>query len=364
MTGAGGRTVSIFTVRPRSCGRLSGDPIALSGPQQPAGSGEGRETVGRHAVCRRATVERRRILVQSGNRSGLRRRRHARRRRLSERRSLQARRLLSLCASAARVRAADHRSRRRNAKAGRRHQSSSPTRRPPIAWCCGSATSRSSTYSTPTNTPTIRRPIFSTGRWSMPAPSTMPAMAGVTPTALQPNGIRAALTVRGGVFDLSATPAGGNSPSGVALDPTFNQFQMVGEIEERHQLWGQPGKIKVTGFLSHGRAARFPTRSPLPRSPAARRHRAVRNLHQPHRRQPQSGAASHRDDRRLRPRRLGRRQDRAMGFHRHRPDDLGRCVDQRQAVGPAGRHDRHRRRHQQHFTACTRPFSTPAASAS
>jgi Carbohydrate-selective porin, OprB family. len=63
--------------------------------------------------------------------------------------------------------------------------------------------------------------------------------------------------VRGGVFDLSATPAGGISPNGGALDPTFSQFQVVGEIEERHELWGQPGKIKVTGFLSHGRAALF-----------------------------------------------------------------------------------------------------------
>jgi len=63
--------------------------------------------------------------------------------------------------------------------------------------------------------------------------------------------------VRGGVFDLSVTPAGGTSPDALNLDPTFNQFQVVGEIEERHQLWGQPGKIKVTGFLSHGRAALF-----------------------------------------------------------------------------------------------------------
>jgi high affinity Mn2+ porin len=64
-------------------------------------------------------------------------------------------------------------------------------------------------------------------------------------------------TLRGGVFDLSAMPAGGNSPAAFGLDPTFDQFQMVGEIEERHDLWGQPGKIKITGFLSRGRAANF-----------------------------------------------------------------------------------------------------------
>ena len=63
--------------------------------------------------------------------------------------------------------------------------------------------------------------------------------------------------LRAGVFDLSATPAGGVSPLGYALDPTFQQFQMVGEIEENHEIWGEPGKIKLTGFLSRGRAGDF-----------------------------------------------------------------------------------------------------------
>jgi high affinity Mn2+ porin len=64
-------------------------------------------------------------------------------------------------------------------------------------------------------------------------------------------------TLRAGAFDLSATPAGGVSPLGATLDPTFRQYQLVGEIEERHELWGQPGKLKVTGFLSHGAAGLF-----------------------------------------------------------------------------------------------------------
>jgi high affinity Mn2+ porin len=64
--------------------------------------------------------------------------------------------------------------------------------------------------------------------------------------------------LRGGVFDLSGTPAGGalNGP-GYGLDPNLSQYQLVGEIEERHDLWGQPGKLKVTGYLSRGRAGSY-----------------------------------------------------------------------------------------------------------
>jgi high affinity Mn2+ porin len=58
-------------------------------------------------------------------------------------------------------------------------------------------------------------------------------------------------TWRGCFCDLSIVP---NSPE---LDPTFKQFQWIGEIEHRHELWGRPGKIIVTGFLSRGRMGRF-----------------------------------------------------------------------------------------------------------
>jgi high affinity Mn2+ porin len=64
-------------------------------------------------------------------------------------------------------------------------------------------------------------------------------------------------TVRGGIFDLSKTPAGGISPEGTQLDSSFGQFQLVGEIERRYQLWDQPGVLKITGFLSRGRAGDF-----------------------------------------------------------------------------------------------------------
>jgi high affinity Mn2+ porin len=58
-------------------------------------------------------------------------------------------------------------------------------------------------------------------------------------------------TFRGGLFDMSIVP------NSVQLDPTFKQFQWVGEIEHRHKLWGQPGQINVTAFLSRARMGKF-----------------------------------------------------------------------------------------------------------
>jgi high affinity Mn2+ porin len=64
-------------------------------------------------------------------------------------------------------------------------------------------------------------------------------------------------TLRGGIFDLSRTPAGGASPLGGVNDPTFKQLELVGEIEERHELWGQPGKLKITTYLENGRMGAY-----------------------------------------------------------------------------------------------------------
>jgi high affinity Mn2+ porin len=64
-------------------------------------------------------------------------------------------------------------------------------------------------------------------------------------------------TLRAGFFDLSRTPTGGISPEGDNLDPTFGQFEVVGELERRYQLGGQPGAVKITGFVNNGRAASF-----------------------------------------------------------------------------------------------------------
>jgi high affinity Mn2+ porin len=58
-------------------------------------------------------------------------------------------------------------------------------------------------------------------------------------------------TLRGGGFDLSTVP---NSR---ALDPSFGQFQLIGEVERRFELWGEPGKVAVTPWLSRGRMGTY-----------------------------------------------------------------------------------------------------------
>jgi high affinity Mn2+ porin len=58
-------------------------------------------------------------------------------------------------------------------------------------------------------------------------------------------------TLRAGVFD------GPVVPNSTDLDPHFGQFQMVGEVERRYELWGQPGKVAVTGYLTRARMGNF-----------------------------------------------------------------------------------------------------------
>jgi high affinity Mn2+ porin len=54
-----------------------------------------------------------------------------------------------------------------------------------------------------------------------------------------------------GLFDLSVVP------NSTELDPTFRQFQWIGEVERRYEINGQPGRLAFTGFLSHGRMGSF-----------------------------------------------------------------------------------------------------------
>ena len=72
-----------------------------------------------------------------------------------------------------------------------------------------------------------------------------------------------AWTLRAGVFDLSI------EPNSEVLDPDFSQYQLIAELEHRHELWGEPGKLAITGLVS--RAAWEPIRQPWrsPRPPAS-----------------------------------------------------------------------------------------------
>ena len=53
-------------------------------------------------------------------------------------------------------------------------------------------------------------------------------------------------TARLGIFDLS------QFPNSQALSRGFAQGQFVGELEERHNLWDQPGKLKFLYWLTRG----------------------------------------------------------------------------------------------------------------
>lgn len=58
-------------------------------------------------------------------------------------------------------------------------------------------------------------------------------------------------TVRGGLFDLSSVP------NAKTVERNFGEFELVGEIEERHELGGHVGKLKFLGFVNRGRMASY-----------------------------------------------------------------------------------------------------------
>jgi high affinity Mn2+ porin len=58
-------------------------------------------------------------------------------------------------------------------------------------------------------------------------------------------------TLRGG---LAGAP---REPNSTDLDTTFRQFQWLGEIERRYELWSHPGKIALTGFITRARLGAF-----------------------------------------------------------------------------------------------------------
>ena len=54
-------------------------------------------------------------------------------------------------------------------------------------------------------------------------------------------------SVRAGIFDLS------NIPNSAHLEPGFQEFQMIAEVEHRHTIAGHPGKVLITGYETRGR---------------------------------------------------------------------------------------------------------------
>lgn len=58
-------------------------------------------------------------------------------------------------------------------------------------------------------------------------------------------------TLRGGLVDLSRVP------NTTQLQRNFSQFSAISEAEERHALFGLPGKVKVTGFVNYGHMAKY-----------------------------------------------------------------------------------------------------------
>ena len=152
-------------------------------------------------------------------------------------------------------------------------------------------------------------------------------------------------TVRVGLFDMSSTP---NSTQ-LSL-PLLHQDQFVTELEERHTLWGQPGKLKIP-ILAHPRQPRhlrgcagFGRRD---RHDAVHRRRSL--LSQQVRRRAEPGTAV--DPRSGVVRAGGLDPGRRGGgrLHRHRPDAVAWPVADRHALGPAERHGGIGRRGQSDF---------------
>ena len=58
-------------------------------------------------------------------------------------------------------------------------------------------------------------------------------------------------TLAVGVFDAPLLP------NSTEVDPHFDQFQSLFEIAHRHELWGQPGEITITGWLTRARLGNY-----------------------------------------------------------------------------------------------------------
>jgi len=70
-------------------------------------------------------------------------------------------------------------------------------------------------------------------------------------------------TLRGGVFALSKVP---NSKD---IDGTFDQFELLGESEARHEVFGRPGKFKALAYVNRGRMGKYEDAVALARETSA-----------------------------------------------------------------------------------------------
>ena len=58
-------------------------------------------------------------------------------------------------------------------------------------------------------------------------------------------------TLRGGVFQLSRVP------NGKIVNVDFSQYMLVTELEQRYQMRGHPGKVKLLAFVNRGRMGAY-----------------------------------------------------------------------------------------------------------
>ena len=86
----------------------------------------------------------------------------------------------------------------------------------------------------------------------MPAPSITPRTPSAATYGAAVEWYQDWWTIRAGLFDLSA------QQNSIPLSlPLFHQDQFVAEAEERHTLWGQPGKLKFLYYLSRANMGTF-----------------------------------------------------------------------------------------------------------
>ena len=62
---------------------------------------------------------------------------------------------------------------------------------------------------------------------------------------------RAWWTLSAGLFDLSRIP------NTTELETDFSQFELVGEAEARHRIFGRPGKLKLLGYVNRARMGSY-----------------------------------------------------------------------------------------------------------